>query len=51
MGHFGPHNSGSALKMSWEFWRMKGVNKYMKILLIVFQEEKIGLGQIEPGHY
>ena len=42
MGH--PHNSGLALRIFLKFCRMKGANKYMKILLVVFQE-KIHLGQ------
>ena len=36
------HNSGAFLK----FCRMKGANRYMKILLVVFRE-KIHLGQFD----
>ena len=44
MGHFGlkmalPHNSGLALRIFLKFCRMKGVNRYMKILLVVFPEK------------
>ena len=34
-----PHNSGSALKIFLKFCRMKGANRYMKILLVVFREQ------------
>ena len=40
MGHFPQngtsHNSGSALRIFLKFCRMKGANRYMKILLVVF---------------
>ena len=44
MGHFGSengtfYNSGSALRIFLKFCRMKGANRYMKILLVVFQEK------------
>ena len=43
MGHLGPkmahHNSGSAVRIFRKFWRMKGANRYMKILLVVFREK------------
>ena len=42
MGHFGlenGHNSGSALRIFLKFCRMKGVKRYMEILLVVFQEK------------
>ena len=35
-----PHNSGSALRIFLKFCRMKGANRYMKILLVVFREKK-----------
>ena len=41
-----PHNSGSALRIFLKFCRMKGANRYMKILLVVFRE-KIHLGQFD----
>ena len=34
-----PHNSGSTLKIFLKFCRMKGANRCMKILLVVFQEK------------
>ena len=34
-----PHNSGSALRIFLKFCRMKGANRYMKILLVVFREQ------------
>ena len=34
-----PHNSGSALRIFLKFCRMKGANRYMKILLVVFREK------------
>ena len=34
-----PQNSGSALRIFLKFCRMKGANRYMKILLVVFQEK------------
>ena len=34
-----PHNSGSALRIFLKFRRMKGANRYMKILLVVFREK------------
>ena len=50
MGHFPQngtsHNSGSALRIFLKFCRMKGANRYMKILLVVFRE-KIHLGQFD----
>ena len=33
-----PRNSGSALGIFLKLCRMKGVNRYMKILLVVFRE-------------
>ena len=44
MGH--PRSSGLALRIFLKFCRMKGANKYMKILLVVFQE-KFHLGQFD----
>ena len=35
-----PHNSGLALRIFVKFSRMKGANRYMKILLILFQDQK-----------
>ena len=32
-----PLNSGSALRIFLKFYRMKGPNRYMKVLLIVFR--------------
>ena len=51
MGHFGPengtsHNSGSALRIFLKYCIIKGANRYMEILLVVFQE-KIHLGQFD----
>ena len=37
-----PHNSGSALRIFLKFCRMKGANRYMKILLVVFREKHLG---------
>ena len=34
-----PDNSGSALRILLKFCRMKGANRYMKILLVVFREK------------
>ena len=45
MGQFGPkngahsHNSESTLRFFKKFCRMKGTNRHMKILLVVFQEK------------
>ena len=44
MGRFGlengtSHNSGLALRIFLKFCRMKGANRYMKILLVVFREK------------
>ena len=46
MDHFGPkngahpHNSESTLKnFLWKFCRMKGADRYMNILLVVFREQ------------
>ena len=44
MGPFGPengksHNAGSALRVFKKFFWMKGANRYMKILLVLFQEK------------
>ena len=33
------HNSGSVLRTFLEFCRMKGANRYMKVLLVGFQEK------------
>ena len=41
-----PHNSGLALRIFLKFCRMKGANRHMKILLVVFRE-KIHLGQFD----
>ena len=41
-----PHSSGSALRIFLKFCRMKGANRYMKILLVVFRK-KIHLGQFD----
>ena len=35
-----PHNSGLAQRIVLKFCRMKGANRYMKILLVVFLEKK-----------
>ena len=35
-----PHNSGSAQRIVLKFCRMKGANRYMKILLVVFFRKK-----------
>ena len=46
MGHFGrgngayPHNSESTLRFFKTFCRMKGADRYMKVLLVVFREKK-----------
>ena len=40
-----PHNFGSALRIFFKFCITKGVNKYLKILLVVFRE-KISSGAI-----
>ena len=40
-----PPNSGSALRIFFKFCRMKGGNRHMKILLVVFRE-KISFGTI-----
>ena len=37
-----PHNSGSNLGIYLKFCRMKGANRYMKILLVVFREKHLG---------
>ena len=37
-----PHNSGLALRIFLKFCRMKGANRYMKILLVVFREKHLG---------
>ena len=34
-----PHNSGQALRIFLKFYRMKGDNRYMEVLLVVFQEK------------
>ena len=36
-----PHNSGSAQRVFIKFYRMKGANMYMKILLVVFREKNL----------
>ena len=36
------HNSGSALRIFLKFYRMKGANRYIKILLVVFRENSFG---------
>ena len=35
-----PHICGTALRIFSKFCRMKGANRYMKILLVVFREKK-----------
>ena len=46
-----PHNSGLALRIFLKFYRMKGANRYMKILLVVFRE-KNSIGATLPwGHF
>ena len=40
-----PHNSGLALRIFLEFCRMKGANRYMKILLVVFKKKFWGGGK------
>ena len=57
MGHFGPengvpknittHNSGLALIIFLKLCRMKGANRYMKTLIVVFFEKKSHLGQFD----
>ena len=42
-----PGNSGSALRIFLKFCRMKGAKRYMKVLLVVFREKKIHLGQFD----
>ena len=49
MNHFGPekaypHNSGLALRIFLKLCRMKGANRYIKILLVVFSRKKFILG-------
>ena len=39
-----PRNSGSALRIFLKFCRMKGADRYMKILLVAFQEKIHPLG-------
>ena len=39
-----PHNSGSALRIFLKFWRMKGTNRYIKILFVVFREKNSFVG-------
>ena len=34
------HNSGLALSFSFKFCRVKAANRYIKILLVVFKENK-----------
>ena len=34
-----PHNSGSTLRVFLKFFRLKGVNKFMKNLFVVFREK------------
>ena len=47
-----PHNSGSALRIYKKFCRAKGANRYMKILLVVFQEKNVIWGSlIFLGHF
>ena len=41
-----PHNSGLAIRIYLQFWRMKGANRYMDILLVIFRE-KIHLMQFD----
>ena len=36
-----PRNSGSALRMFLKFCRVKGANRYMKILLVVFRGKNL----------
>ena len=35
-----PHNAGLGIRIFLKFYRMKGANRYMKILLVVFPEKK-----------
>ena len=46
------HNFGLALTIFLTFWRMKRANRYIKILLVVFQK-KFHLGQFGffLGHF
>ena len=47
-----PHNSGSALRILLKFYRMEVANRYMKILLVVFQEKKFIWGNLVfLGHF
>ena len=51
MGHFGPENgtssnSGLAIRIFLKFWRIKGANRYMKILLVLFREKKFIWGNL-----
>ena len=41
-----PHDTGSAIMIFQKFCRMKGANRYIKILLIAFRE-KNHLGQFD----
>ena len=41
-----PHNSGSALRIFLKFCRMKGANRYIKVLLVAFQEKKFIWGNL-----
>ena len=40
------HNSWSALRIFLKFNKIKGANRYMKILLVVFREKKFILGNL-----
>ena len=52
MGHFGPengaypHNSESTLRFFKKNCRMKGANRYMKILLVIFRRKKFVRGNL-----
>ena len=51
MDHFGPetahpHNSGLALRIFLKLCRMKGANRYIKILLVVFSRKKFIWGSL-----
>ena len=47
-----PHNSGLAPIIFLKFCKMKGANRYMKILLVIAFERKIILGNlIFLGHF
>ena len=53
MGHFDPengaylHNSESTLRFFKKFLQMKGVNRYINILLLFFKRKKIHFGPFD----